>query len=236
MPDVRDQAYKGLAAEAVRALQAVQQTRGLVLKDSGRVKPGFYRAWVGDAFQNLNLRKSTIPNSAVEQITGISNIVGVTVKRWDSDGNAIDMTIIETGRSRDVNGRALAKMLGLASAGILDAHPEGANWVFTHRGSGNGARGLSQHGADMLASKGWRFDQILQQYYQEQQREAAARLHLRRSWSDTGGNTGGNISTNISTTGVRLAAPATSVGGHPASRKLVRQTSRHPRRMRRERT
>ena len=41
VPDVRDQAYKGLAAEAASTFQAVQLTRGLILKDSGRVKPGF---------------------------------------------------------------------------------------------------------------------------------------------------------------------------------------------------
>jgi hypothetical protein len=73
-----------------------------------------------------------------------------------------------------VSGIHLAKMLGFTTAGILDVHEEGSNWVFTYRGPGNGARGLSQHGANMFAKRGWRFDQILQQYYQDND----GKLHL----------------------------------------------------------
>lgn len=167
VPDVRDQAYKGLAAEARSTFSAVQLTRGLILKDSGRVKPGFYRAWVGDAFENLNIRKTNIDKARLEKITGVPKIVGVTIKQWDANGNAHDIQVMGQKKSREVYGVALAKMLGLATAGILDVHEQGPFWNFTYRGPGNGARGLSQHGANMLASNGWRFDQILQQYYQD---------------------------------------------------------------------
>lgn len=168
VPDVRDQAYKGLAAEANSTYWAVQQTRGIILKDSGRVKPGFYRAWVGDAFENLNIRKQAVPSALLEKITGVPKIVGVTVKQWDPAGNARDIQVIGAKKTREVYGVALAKMIGLQTAGILDVQQEGVAWVFTYRGPGNGARGLSQHGANMLARNGWRFDQILQQYYQDQ--------------------------------------------------------------------
>lgn len=167
VPDVRDQAYKGLAAEAKSTFSAVQLTRGLILKDSGRVKPGFYRAWVGDAFENLNIRKTNIDKARLEKITGVPKIVGVTIKQWDANGNAHDIQVMGQKKSREVYGVALAKMLGLATAGILDVQEQGAFWNFTYRGPGNGARGLSQHGANMLAANGWRFDQILQQYYQD---------------------------------------------------------------------
>lgn len=167
VPDVRDQAYKGLGAEAASTFQAVQMTRGLILKDSGKVKPGFYRAWVGDSFENLNIRKSAVDKAHLEKITGVPKIVGVTVKRWDANGNAQAMQVMGTKKSREVYGIALAKMLGFSTAGILDVQEQGANWVFTYRGPGNGSRGLSQHGANMLATNGWRFDQILQQYYQD---------------------------------------------------------------------
>lgn len=167
VPDVRDQAYKGLAAEAQSTFNAVQMTRGLILKDSGLVKPGFYRAWVGDAFENLNIRKANINKAHLEKITGVPKIVGVTIKQWDANGNAHNMQVMGQKKSRDVYGIALAKMLGLETAGILDVQEQGSSWVFTYRGPGNGARGLSQHGANMLAQNGWRFDQILQQYYQD---------------------------------------------------------------------
>ncbi len=168
VPDVRDQAYKGLAREAPSTFLAVQQTRGLILKDSGRVKPGFYRATVGDnPFENLNIRKSVVPAAVLEKMTGIPKIVGVTVKQWDANGNARSIQVMGQKKSREVYGVALAQMLRLSTAGILDAHEEGSNWVFTYRGPGNGARGLSQHGANMFANNGWRFDQILQQYYQD---------------------------------------------------------------------
>jgi stage II sporulation protein D len=167
VPDVRDQAYKGLAAEANSTYWAVQKTRGIVLKDSGKVKPGFYRAWVGDAMENLNIRKQAVPNATLEKITGVPKIVGVTVKQWDATGNARDIQVIGQKKTREVYGVALAQMLGLSTAGILDVSQSGPSWIFTFRGPGNGARGLSQHGANMLASNGWRYDQILQQYYQD---------------------------------------------------------------------
>jgi len=167
VPDVRDQAYNGIGSEARSSQLAVHDTRGLVLKDSGKVKPGYFRAWVGDAFENLNLRYSTVTKSALEQATGVPNIQGVGIKQWDTNGNAIVLQIMGAGTSRDIDGRELAKSLGFTTAGILDAHHNGDSWQFTVRGPGNGTRGLSQHGADMLASKGWRFDQILQQYYED---------------------------------------------------------------------
>lgn len=167
VPDVRDQMYKGLGVEAASTFLAVQQTRGLVLKNSGKVKPGFYRAWVGDAMENLNIRKSVVPTHTLEKITGVSQILGVTVKKWDATGNAHDIQVMGEKKTREVYGVALAKMLGLSTAGILDVHEEGPNWVFTYRGPGNGSRGLSQHGANMFATRGWKFDQILQQYYQD---------------------------------------------------------------------
>ncbi len=167
VPDVRDQAYKGLAAEANSTYWAVQKTRGIILKDSGKVKPGFYRAWVGDAMENLNIRKQSVPSATLEKITGVPKIVGVTVKQWDATGNARAIQVIGQKKTREVYGVALAQMLGLSTAGILDVSQAGPSWIFTFRGPGNGARGLSQHGANMLASNGWRFDQILQQYYQD---------------------------------------------------------------------
>lgn len=168
VPDVRDQAYKGLAAEAPSTNIAVRHTMGLILKDSGRVKPGFYRARVGDnEFENLNIRKKVVPQSTMERITGVKNIVGVTVRQWDPTGNAIRVSVMGTKEAKEVYGIALAKMLNFETAGILDVQDEGRNWVFTIRGPGNGARGLSQHGANALAKNGWKFDQILQQYYQD---------------------------------------------------------------------
>lgn len=168
VPDVRDQAYKGLAAEMPSTNLAVQHTQGIVLKDSGKIKAGFYRAWVGDdAEQNLNIRKKVINGDLLQKVTGVPSIVGVTVKQWDEHGRAHSITIMGQKKSRDVSGVALAQILGLATAGILDVREDGSNWVFTYRGPGNGARGLSQNGANMLASRGWKFDQILHQYYQD---------------------------------------------------------------------
>jgi peptidoglycan hydrolase-like amidase len=168
VPDVRDQAYSGLAREARSTFVAVQQTRGLILKDSGRVKAGFYRAWVGDdQYENLNIRKTAVPTAQLEKMTGVKEIIGVTVKQWDASGNAHDIQVMGAKKSREVYGVALAHQLGFSTAGILDVREDGPNWVFTYRGPGNGARGLSQHGANMLASKGWHFDQILTQYYQD---------------------------------------------------------------------
>lgn len=168
VPDVRDQAYKGLAAEANSTRIAVYQTQGIILKDAGRIKPGFYRATVGDYYENLNIRTKAVPKATLEKLTGVTGIVGVTVKRWDANLNAHTIQVMGGKRgAKEVYGIALAKMLGLSTPGILDVKEEGNNWVFTCRGPGNGARGLSQHGANTLAKNGWRYEQILQHYYQD---------------------------------------------------------------------
>lgn len=178
VPDVRDQMYKGLAAEQPSTFRAVRETRGIVLKDAYKVKAGFYRATVGGADKtsdtNLNIRKHVISNKRLETVTGISDILGVTVKQWHPNGFATAIQIMGQGNSRDVNGLALSKMLGLTTAGILDVSQSGESWIFTCRGPGNGSRGLSQHGANLFAKRGWRFDQILTQYYQDN----SGQLHL----------------------------------------------------------
>jgi peptidoglycan hydrolase-like amidase len=167
VPDVRDQAYKGLSVEKPKSSLAVLQTQGIILKDSGKVKAGFYRAWVGDAMENLNIRRKLVPGTVLEKLTGVPQIVGMSVKACDVNQNATSLQVMGIKKSRDVSGVALAKTLGFETAGILDVAKEGNNWQFTYRGPGNGARGLSQHGADMLAQHGWNFEQILRQYYQD---------------------------------------------------------------------
>ncbi len=171
VPNVSDQMYKGLACEQPSTFAAVRQTRGIVLKNAGRVKAGFYRATVGGSNktsdENLNVRKHVVSHKKLETITGVSNILGVTVKQWHPSGFAMAIQIMGQNGSKDVNGLVLSKMLGLTTAGILDVSENGDNWIFTCRGPGNGARGLSQHGANLLAKRGWRFDQILLQYYQD---------------------------------------------------------------------
>jgi SpoIID/LytB domain protein len=100
-------------------------------------------------------------------LTGVKNIIGVTVKQWDANANAHSIQIMGAKKSTEVWGLELAKRLGLTTAGIIDVREAGPNWIFTYRGPGNGSRGLSQHGADMLATNGWNFEQILRQYYQD---------------------------------------------------------------------
>jgi len=168
VPDVRDQAYKGLAAEAPSTRLAVWSTHGIILSDSGKVKAGFYRAWVGENPEtNLNIRRKDVPNALLEKITGVPQILGVTVKQYDGLFNAHSVQVMGAKKTREVSGVALAKMLNFSTAGILDIRQNGNNWLFTFRGPGNGALGLSQNGANMLAKNGWKFDQILQQYYQD---------------------------------------------------------------------
>ncbi len=161
------EALKAQAVEKPKSSLAVLQTQGIILKDSGKVKAGFYRAWVGDAMENLNIRRKLVPGTVLEKLTGVPQIVGMSVKACDVNQNATSLQVMGIKKSRDVSGVALAKTLGFETAGILDVAKEGNNWQFTYRGPGNGARGLSQHGADMLAQHGWNFEQILRQYYQD---------------------------------------------------------------------
>lgn len=178
LPTVADQAYKGLAREAPSTFRAVQETRAIILKNANKVKAGFYRATVGGSGNmetNLNIRKSVVATSKLQSITGVPDIQGVTIKQWDPvTANANSIQIIGSAKTREVSGIHLAKMLGFSTAGILNIDEQGNSWVFTYRGPGNGMYGLSQNGANMLAKRGWRFDQILQQYYQDPD----GKLHL----------------------------------------------------------
>lgn len=178
LPTVADQAYKGLAREAPSTFRAVQETRAIILKNADKVKAGFYRATVGGSGNmetNLNIRKSVVATSKLESITGVPDIQGVTIKQWDPiTANANSIQIIGSAKTREVSGIHLAKMLHFSTAGILNIDEQGSSWAFTYRGPGNGMYGLSQNGANMLAKRGWRFDQILQQYYQD----ADGKLHL----------------------------------------------------------
>ena len=76
-----------------------------------------------------------------------------------------------TDNGQETNSRSVRhrprKATRSGNAGVLDVKEAGDNWIFTYRGPGNGSLGLSQHGANMFANRGWKFHQILQQYYQD---------------------------------------------------------------------
>ncbi len=161
-PDMPGLEYGGLDAERPQTLNAVQQTRGIVLKGTGSLRPLRFND-KQDA--KLNLLRTNVSTQTLERLTGVTNIDTVTVEKMDPNGEAHDVLVAGSSDKRSVYGAALAKSLSLPNAAILEAVKASDHWVFVCRGS-QAEAGLDLPGANLLASNNWRFDQILQHYFQ----------------------------------------------------------------------
>jgi hypothetical protein len=166
VPDARDQIYKGQAVANNSTNMAVWQTRGIILKNAGQALSDSNRIPINDSSENLNIRNVPVNKAVLEKITNVPDIIGVTVNGFDQNGNTRNIQVIGRKKTREVYGVALAKMLHLPSAGILDTKKDGEDWIFTCRGT-NRSHQLNKQGANLLAANGWRFEQILRQYYQD---------------------------------------------------------------------
>lgn len=99
----------------------------------------------------------------------IGEIVELRPKRYGRSGRIVELEIVGTNGSLDLQGLAVRRALGIReNLFFIDAQrgPDGtvASWVFTGRGWGHGV-GMCQVGAFGMAAAGYGYQQILSHYY-----------------------------------------------------------------------
>jgi len=167
--------------------EAVNSTRGLVLKYGGElITPMFFAMSNGatenseDVFVAERPYLRSVPSLGYEHLNNFTHdesfsvgelryIFGDTsittnnieVLLHSQGGNVSEVRIGE----RMYTGREVREMLGLRSASF-EIFVDGDNRItFTTRGHGHGV-GMSQHGANVMAQNGYSFEEILRHFYQ----------------------------------------------------------------------
>jgi len=181
------QVYKGLHSEARSTHQAVQATSGEVVVYNGQVILAAFHASSGGHTENVeDVWTSPLPylrgvvdydrQAPVYQwskrysrrelsrlLGGVGLIQSCIPERTTPHGRIITMRIVgERGTTR-LSGAQIRKALNLRSR-LFTITPSGNGFVVQGRGFGHGV-GLSQWGAQSLATQGWNYRQILGHYY-----------------------------------------------------------------------
>ncbi|MFP4298224.1 MAG: SpoIID/LytB domain-containing protein [Spirulinaceae cyanobacterium] len=181
------QVYKGLLSEARSTHQAVQATSGEVVVYNRQVILAAFHASSGGHTENVeDVWTSPLPylrgvidydrqapvyqwskqysRSEISRlIGGVGLIQSFIPERTTPQGRIITMRVVgEKGTTR-LSGAQIRQALGLRSR-LFTITPSGNGFIVQGRGFGHGV-GLSQWGAQSLASQGWNYRQILGHYY-----------------------------------------------------------------------
>ncbi|HIK38444.1 MAG: SpoIID/LytB domain-containing protein [Geminocystis sp.] len=184
---VATQVYKGLNSEYTTTHQAVRETKGEVMTYNGQVILAVFHASSGGHTENVEdiwlsplpyLRgvvdydqtspvfswTKTVSPSILRGIVGdVGNIRALVPQKTTPRGRIVTMTIVGDRGSRVVSGADLRKVLDLRST-LFRANVSDNGLEIYGRGFGHGL-GLSQWGAQYLASNGINYRQILAHYY-----------------------------------------------------------------------
>ena len=181
---VISQVYKGLAIEDPRTLEAVAATRGLVLTWQLQPIEAYFHASCGGHTESgvdaLNrdlpyLKSVSCPCATLPSTTWSLNVSQKELNSLSSGKPSLQVQgRSATGRakriqvgSRSIDAVLFRERLGYTKLKSLDfevAKASKEGWVLEGHGFGHGA-GLCQWGAQVLATKGWSFEKILDHYY-----------------------------------------------------------------------
>ncbi|MBJ7900742.1 MAG: SpoIID/LytB domain-containing protein [Cyanobacteria bacterium RI_101] len=181
------QVYKGLNAEYVSTVEAVEQTQGQVMTYGGKVILAAFHAASGGHTENVeDVWTSPLPylrgvvdydqNAPVFQwdksftsadlgrIFGVGAVQALTPLRTTARGRVVSLQVQGSRGRKTFTGAKVRQLLELRSA-LFTVSAEGGRFQILGRGSGHGI-GLSQWGAYSLAQQGIPYAQILSHYYQ----------------------------------------------------------------------
>jgi stage II sporulation protein D len=181
------QVYKGLNAEYVSTVEAVEQTQGQVMTYGGKVILAAFHAASGGHTENVeDVWTSPLPylrgvvdydqNAPVFQwdksftsadlgrIFGVGTVQALTPLRTTARGRVVSLQVQGSRGRKTFTGAKVRQLLELRSA-LFTVSAEGGRFQIFGRGSGHGI-GLSQWGAYSLAQQGIPYAQILSHYYQ----------------------------------------------------------------------
>ncbi len=188
-----DQVYKGAHVEDANSHFAVQETRGKVLLNSGKVVKAYYHASSGGTLERPETvwgSKNTLEGSIYSlrsppeasddrfrwkvsigpwfgfKIPGLGALRDFQIVERTEGERVQKVYLVGDNGSRVLKGSEFRKLLGgrWIKSTLFDVEPKGSGWLLEGRGFGHGV-GLSQMGARNLAEKGWNYKKILSAYY-----------------------------------------------------------------------
>lgn len=181
------QVYKGLHSEARSTHQAVQATSGEVVVYNNQVILAAFHASSGGHTENAEdvwtsplayLRgvvdydrqapvyqwSKQYSRSEISRLMGgVGLIQSFVPERTTPHGRIVTMRVVGDRGTTRLSGAQIRQALGLRSR-LFTITPSGNGFIVQGRGFGHGV-GLSQWGAQSLASQGWDYRQILGHYY-----------------------------------------------------------------------
>jgi len=186
--NTEDQVYLGVRSESQPTNEAVNATKGLVIKYDGKPicayfhsssggsteaaehvwhKPVPYLKAVTDFDQEAPLYNWTKNYSILQTESGlpkdIGQVLSISVLAKSPSGRTTYMLVNGLNSSHIISGEAARKYFSLPSANF-NVTPAETAYIFTGKGFGHGL-GLSQWGAKSLAKHGYNAAQILCYYY-----------------------------------------------------------------------
>jgi len=186
--NTEDQVYLGIRSESQPTNEAVNATRGLVIKYDGKPICAYFHSssggsteaaehvWhkavpylkaVADFDQEAPLYNWTKNYSILQTESGlpkeIGQVLSISVLAKSPSGRTKYMLVNGLNSSHIISGEAARKYFSLPSANF-NVTPAETAYIFTGKGFGHGL-GLSQWGAKSLAKHGYNAAQILCYYY-----------------------------------------------------------------------
>jgi SpoIID/LytB domain protein len=186
--NIEDQAYLGVKAEADTTNEAVNATRGLVMRYNGKPICAYFHSSSGGATERAeHVWHSAVPylkavvdfdqeaplynwtkNYSIAQTESglpkdIGQVLSITILAKSPSGRATYILVNGSNGSRLISGEAARKYFNLPSTNF-NVTPSDTAYVFAGKGFGHGL-GLSQWGAKSLAKSGYNAAQILCYYY-----------------------------------------------------------------------
>jgi stage II sporulation protein D len=186
--NTEDQMYLGVRSETEQTNDAVNATKGLVLKYAGKPICAYFHSSSGGSTEAAeNVWQTAVPylkavtdfdqeaplynwtkNYSISQTESglpkdIGQVLSINVLTKGPSGRATYMLINGSNNSRIITGEAARKYFSLPSTNF-NVTPAETTYTFVGKGFGHGL-GLSQWGAKSLAKHGYNAAQILCYYY-----------------------------------------------------------------------
>ncbi len=186
--NIEDQVYLGVKSENEYTNEAVNATRGLVLRYNGKPVCAYFHSSSGGSTERAeHVWHSPVPylkavidfdqeaplynwtkNYSIAQTESglpkdIGQILSITILAKSPSGRATYILINGSNNSRIITGEAARKYFSLPSTNF-NVTPGETTYIFVGKGFGHGL-GLSQWGARSLAKHGYNAAQILCYYY-----------------------------------------------------------------------
>lgn len=166
-----------------KAREAVQATKGIIAVYDGQPILAAYHAasvgstrssaevWGGEVSYLCAVAAPEPKEAAAQTVTLTDAAVRKAFAKMGLDGEPLFLTeadglcsgVSDAKKKKTLTARQVQNALSLRSDSF-DVRKDGENYVFTSYGYGHGV-GMSQYGADALASQGYDFYEILKYYY-----------------------------------------------------------------------